>query len=77
MSSICRGLLETSLTLLTCWCGCTRGVSSVVVVVMKLLGIACASCKSFNKSLIDLMRLAAFETKTESAPFHSGVDPAK
>ena len=46
------------------------------VVAMKLLGIACANCKSFNKSLIDLMRLAAFETKTEIAFFHSVVDPA-
>ena len=69
--------VATLLTVATCWCGCTGGVLLVVVVAIKLLGIALASCKSFNKSLIDLMRLAAFETKVEIASFHSGVDPAK
>ena len=60
----------------TCSCSCARGVDSVVAMVMKLLGIACASCKAFNKSLIDLRMLAALETKTKFASFHSGVDTA-
>ena len=55
---------------------CTRGVASVVAMAMTLLGIAFASCKAFSKSLIDFMRLAAFEMKTEFASFHFGVDTA-
>ena len=67
----CRWIhVATLLTVTTCWCGCTRGVLSVVVGVLKLLGIACASCKAFNKSLIDFIRLAAFEMKTEIASLH-------
>ena len=64
--------------MLTCWCDCTTrsGVAPVVAVVMKLLVIACASCKALNRQVFYLMRLAAFEMKTEIASFHSSVDTA-